>query len=56
MLRTNYLVVIHRSLSDAEVGKDVIEGFLGGDGSAGDVGERGEGEAEILGDEVGGKG
>ena len=32
-------------LSDAEMGEDVVEGFLGGDGAAGDVGERGEGEA-----------
>ena len=39
-------------LSDAEMGEDVVEGFLGGDGAAGDVGERGEGKAEILGDEV----
>ena len=41
-----------KSLSDAEVGEDVVEGFLGSDGAAGDVGERGEGKAEILGDEV----
>ena len=31
--------------SHAEVGEDVVEGFLGSDGAAGDVGERGEGEA-----------
>ena len=43
-------------LPHAEVGKDVVEGFLGGDGTAGDFGERGKGEAEVFGDKVGGKG
>ena len=36
----------------AEMGEDVVEGFLGGDGAAGDVGKGGEGEAEVLGNEI----
>ena len=40
-----YAFLCKKSLSDAEVGEDVVEGFLGSDGTAGDVGERGEGEA-----------
>ena len=42
-------------LSDAEVGENVVEGFLGSDLAAGDVGEVGEGEAEVFGEEVAGE-
>ena len=40
------------SLSHAEVGEDVVEGFLGGDAASGDVGKGIEGEAEVFGKEV----
>ena len=39
-------------LSDAEVAEDVVEGFLGGDLTAGDFGEDVEDVAEIFGEEV----
>ena len=40
------------SLAHAEVGEDVVEGFLGGDAASGDVGKGVEGEAEVFGKEV----
>ena len=49
MLSVNMLVNL---LSHAEMTKDVVEGFLGGDLSAGDVGKDVEGETEIFGKEV----
>ena len=42
-------------LSDAEMAEDVVESFLGGDLTAGDVGEMVEGEAEVFGEEVTGE-
>ena len=39
--------------SHAEMAEDVVEGFLGGDESACDFGERVDGEAEVFGHEVG---
>ena len=39
-------------LSHAEVSEDVVEGFLGGDLTAGDFGEDVEDVAEIFGEEV----
>ena len=39
-------------LSHAEMTKDVVEGFLGGDGASGDVGKIGEDEVEVFGEEV----
>ena len=38
--------------SHAELGEDVVEGFLGGDLTTGDVGKVVEGEAEVFGKEV----
>ena len=40
----------------AEMREDVVEGFLGGDGAAGDFCKLREGEAEVFSDEVGGEG
>ena len=37
------------SLSHAECAEDVVQGFLGGDLTASDVGEVVEGEAEVFG-------
>jgi len=55
MFRTKCLrVVLVFLLADAEVGKYVGEGFLGGD-FAEDVGEGGEDLADVLGDEVAGE-
>lgn len=42
-------------LSHAEMAEDVVESFLGGDLTAGDVGEMVEGEAEVFGEEVTGE-
>lgn len=42
-------------LSYAEMAEDVVESFLGGDLTAGDVGEMVEGEAEVFGEEVTGE-
>ena len=42
-------------LSDAEMAEDVVESFLGGDLTAGDVGEMVEGEVEVFGEEVTGE-
>jgi len=39
-------------LSDAEVGEDVLEDFVWGDGASCDFGEVGEGEAEVFSEEV----
>ena len=50
-----FRVVYKGSLAHAEMAKDVVEGFLGGDLTAGDVGEMVEGEAEVFGNEVGGE-
>lgn len=46
---------INSLLSDAEMAEDVVESFLGGDLTAGDVGEMVEGEAEVFGEEVTGE-
>ena len=40
-------------LSDAEMREDVLEGFLAGDGTAGDFAKVGENEAEVFGYKVG---
>ena len=53
-----WLIVIDANrdlLSDAEMAEDVVESFLGGDLTAGDVGEMVEGEAEVFGEEVTGE-
>lgn len=50
-----YTFLCKKSLSDAEMAKDVVESFLGGDLTAGDVGEMVEGEAEVFGEEVTGE-
>lgn len=42
-------------LSDAEMGEDVVEGVLGGDGGAGELAEEVENVAKVFGNEVGGK-
>ena len=42
-------------LTDAEMAEDVVESFLGGDLTAGDVGDMVEGEAEVFGEEVTGE-
>jgi len=42
-------------LSHAEMTEDVVEGFLGCDLTAGDVGEVMEGEAEVFGEKVAGE-
>ena len=43
------------SLSDTEMGEDVVEGVLGGDGDAGELAEEVENVAQVFGNEVGGK-
>ncbi len=48
-----YQSLTARLLADAEVGEDVVEEGVGGDG-AGDGAEVVEGLADVLGDEVGG--
>ena len=50
-----FRVVYKGSLADAEMAEDVVESFLGGDLTAGDVGEMVEGEAEVFGEEVTGE-
>ena len=44
-----------RSLAHTEMGEDVVEGVLGGDGGTGELAEEVENVAQVFGNEVGGK-